>query len=82
MLPTIKEYYKNPDKPLKVSSTRNINQYWFNLRINEIGLAFEKNLVDTGNVFTWAYRMSEELSDTTKIIWVRIADEVDLKCLH
>ena len=82
MLPTIKEYYLNPDKPLEVSTTRNINQYWFYLRINEIRLAFVKNLVDTGYVFTGAYRMSEELSDTTQIIWVRVADEVDLNSLN
>lgn len=82
MLPTIKEYYLNPDKPLEVSSTRNINQYWFYLRINEIRLAFVKNLVDTGYVFTGAYRMSKELSDTTQIIWVRVADKVDLNSLN
>lgn len=82
MLPTIKEYYLNPDKPLEVSITRNINQYWFYLRINEIRLAFVKNLVDTGYVFTGAYRMSKELSDTTQIIWVRVADEVDLNSLN
>lgn len=82
MLPTIKEYYINPDKPIEVSITRNINQYWFYLRINEIRLAFVKNLVDTGYVFTGAYRMSKEHSDTTKIIWERVADEVDLNSLN
>ena len=82
MLPTIREYYLNPDKPLEVSRMRNINQYWFYLRINEIRLAFVKNLVDTGYVFTGAYRMSKELSDTTQIIWVRVADEVDLNSLN
>ena len=82
MLPTILEYYLNPDKPLEVSNTRNINQYWFYLRINEIRLAFVKNLVDTGYVFTGAYRMSKELSDTTQIIWVRVADKVDLNSLN
>ena len=82
MLPTIKEYYLNPDKPLEVSTTRNINQYWFYLRINEIRLAFVKNLVDSGYVFTGAYRMSKEHSDTTQIIWVRVADEVDLNSLN
>ena len=82
MLPTIKEYYLNPDKPLEVSTMRNINQYWFYLRINEIRLAFVKNLVDTGYVFTGAYRMSKELSDTTQIIWVRVADKVDLNSLN
>lgn len=82
MLPTIKEYYLNPDKPLEVSTMRNINQYWFYLRINEIRLAFVKNLVDTGYVFTGAYRMSMEHSDTTYILWERVADEVDLNNLN
>ncbi len=82
MLPTIKEYYLNPEKPLEVSTMRNINQYWFYLRINEIRLAFVKNLVDTGYVFTGAYRMSMEHSDTTHILWERVADEVDLNNLN
>jgi len=82
MLPTIKEYYLDPDNPLEVSRMRNIDQYWFYLRLNEIRLAFVKNLVDTGYVFTGAYRMSQELSDTTQIIWVRVADEVDLNNLN
>lgn len=82
MLPTILEYYLNPDKPLEVSNTRNINQYWFYRRLNEIRLAFVKNLVDTGYVFTGAYRMSMEHSDTTHILWERVADEVDLNNLN
>ena len=82
MLPTIKEYYLNPDKPIEMSRMRNINQYWFYRRLNEIRLAFVKNLVDTGYVFTGAYRMSEELSDTTHILWERVADEVDLNNLN
>lgn len=82
MLPTIKEYYLDPDNPLEVSRMRNIDQYWFYLRLDEIRLAFVKNLVDTGYVFTGAYRMSQELSDTTQIIWVRVADEVDLNNLN
>jgi len=81
MLPTINEYYQNPDKP-EISHQRNIDQYWFYLRANEVRLAFVKNLVDTGYVFTGAYRMSEELSDTTHIIWVRVADEIDLNRLN
>ena len=61
---------------------RNIAQYWLYLRINEIRLAFVKNLVDTGYVFTGAYRMSLEHSDTTHILWERVADEVDLNHLE
>ena len=44
-------------------------------------IAFVKNLVDTGYVFTGAYRMSMEHSDTTHILWERVADEVDLNNL-
>jgi hypothetical protein len=82
MLPTIEEYYLNPEKPIEVSIMRNIAQYWLYLRINEIRLAFVKNLVDTGYVFTGAYRMSLEHSDTTHILWERVADEVDLEHLE
>lgn len=35
-----------------------------------------------GCVFTGAYRMSKELSDTTQIIWERVADDVDLNSLN
>ena len=76
MLPTITEYYWNKDKP-EASRRRNIDHYYYYLRLNEIRIAFVKNLVDTGYVFTGVYRMSEELSDTTKTVWERVADEVD-----
>lgn len=76
MLPTITEYYWNKDKP-EASRRRNIDHYYYYLRLNEIRIAFVKNLVDTGYVFTGVYRMSVELSDTTKTVWERVADEVD-----
>ena len=78
LLPTITEYWENPSITKQASERRNKDHYYLYKRLNELRIAFVKNLVDTGYVFTGVYRMSVELSDTTKTVWVRVADEVDL----
>lgn len=78
LLPTITEYWKHPSIDKQASERRNKDHYYLYKRLNELRIAFVKNLVDTGYVFTGVYRMSVELSDTTKTVWVRVADEVDL----
>lgn len=47
-------------------------------RLDELRLTFMKNFVDTGYVFLGVYRMSLTQSDTTKVVWVRVAEEVDI----
>ena len=78
LLPTITEYWEHPSIDKQASERRNKDHYYLYKRLNELRIAFVKNLVDTGYVFTGVYRMSVELSDTTKTVWVRVADEVDL----
>ena len=78
LLPTITEYWEHPSINKQASERRNKDHYYLYKRLNELRIAFVKNLVDTGYVFTGVYRMSIELSDTTKTVWVRVADEVDL----
>lgn len=78
LLPTITEYWEHPSINKQASDRRNKDHYYFYKRLNELRIAFVKNLVDTGYVFTGVYRMSIEQSDTTKTVWVRVADEVDL----
>ena len=78
LLPTITEYWEHPSIDKQASERRNKDHYYLYKRLNELRIAFVKNLVDTGYVFTGVYRMSVELSDTTKTVWVRVADEVNL----
>ena len=81
MLPTITEYWTGEGVTKEATAIRNTQQYFHYLRLNELRIAFVKNLVDTNFVFTGVYRMSLELSDTTKLVWERVADEVDLNNL-
>ena len=46
--------------------------------MDELRITFMKDLVDTGYVFLGVYRLSLSKSDTTRCIWQRVADEVDL----
>ena len=81
LLPTITEYWTGEDVSKEATTIRNTQQYYYYLRLNELRITFVKNLVDTNFVFTGVYRMSLELSDTTKLVWERVADEVDLNNL-
>ena len=78
LLPTITEYWQYPSINKQAEERRNKDHYYLYKRLNELRITFVKNLVDTGYVFTGVYRMSIEQSDTTKTVWVRVADEVDL----
>lgn len=81
MLPTITEYWTGEGATKEATAIRNTQQYYHYLRLNELRIAFVRNLVDSNFVFTGVYRMSLELSDTTKLVWERVADEVDLNNL-
>ena len=81
MLPTITEYWTGEGVTKEATAIRNTQQYYHYLRLNELRIAFVRNLVDSNFVFTGVYRMSLELSDTTKLVWERVADEVDLNNL-
>ena len=78
LLPTITEYWQHPSINKQAAERRNKDHYYLYKRLNELRITFVKNLVDTGYVFAGVYRMSIEQSDTTKTVWVRVADEVDL----
>ena len=59
------------------------NGYYIAKRLNEVRLTFMQNLpADTSHfVFLGVYRFSLTRSDTTRIVWERVADEVDLRHL-
>ena len=81
MMPTITEYWKPEGADSARIVERNIDQFNHCSRLNEIRVTFMKNLIDTNYVFLGVYRLSLELSDSTKVIWERVANECDLNNL-
>lgn len=78
MMPTITEYWKPEGVDSDQIVQRNIDHFNHNSRLNEIRITFMKNFVDTNYVYLGVYRMSMELSDSTKVVWERVAEECDL----
>ena len=79
MLPTITEWWEPPVITDSVAvSKRNLDRSIHYRRMNELRITFMKNLVDTGYVFLGVYRLSMSQSDTTRCVWERVTDEVDL----
>ena len=81
MMPTITEYWKPEGVDSDQIVQRNIDHFNHNSRLNEIRITFMKNLVDTNYVYLGVYRMSMELSDSSKVVWERVAEESDLNKL-
>ena len=81
MMPTITEYWKPEGADSARIVERNIDQFNHCSRLNEIRITFMKNLIDTNYVYLGVYRMSMELSDSSKVVWERVAEECDLNKL-
>lgn len=78
LLPTRTEHWHDPDVDPEVEVMQNSIHYYQQLEINRLAITFMKNLVDTGFVFCGVYRMSLEQSDTTHVVWERVADECNI----
>lgn len=78
LLPTRTEHWHDASLPPEVELMQNRQHYYAQKEINRLAITFMKDLVDTGFVFCGVYRMSLELSDTTHVVWERVADELDL----
>lgn len=79
MLPTITEWWEPQDPSDSTAAViRNSDRYLHYRRMDELRITFMKNLVDTDYVFLGVYRLSFSQSDTTRCVWQRVADEVDL----
>ena len=78
LLPTISEHWDGPGVTEEAANARGKARYYLYRRINELRLAFVKNLRDTDYVFTGVYTMDIEQSDTSKIVWRRVATDVNL----
>ncbi|MBQ8969020.1 MAG: hypothetical protein IJ064_04735 [Bacteroidaceae bacterium] len=88
LMPIITEYWEpadslRTDETTEVVQRMNRNGYYISRRINEVRLTFMSHLPsDTAHfVFLGVYRLSLSRSDTTRIVWERVADEVDLRNL-
>ena len=86
MMPTIREYYTPLQDSTEVvgllTNMLNVERYHTALRFNELRITFMKNLNDTNFVFLGVYRLNKEKSDTTSLLWERLADEIDLNHLN
>lgn len=81
MFPTITEEWDPGDVSQENIKLRNRDNYYNAKRIGEVRITFMKNLVDSSTVFLGIYRMDKIHSDTTHVVWERIAEECDLNCL-
>lgn len=83
MMPTITEYWEPAeDERDQVTAheiaARNESLYFTVARTNELRITFMKNLTDTGYVFLGIYRMDTAQSDSTHVVWERVADSLNL----
>ncbi|MBR1799870.1 MAG: hypothetical protein IJ767_00020 [Bacteroidaceae bacterium] len=86
LMPTITEYWE----PTEIEDTlavrtvldkMNREGYYMSRRLNEVRITFMRDLIDSSYVFLGVYRFSLEHSDTTHIVWERVAKECDLSQL-
>lgn len=80
MMPTITERWEPADTIPELVIMRNQELYYNGRRNRDIRLTFMKGLDGyPGFVFLGAYRFSLTQSDTTHIVWERVAEEIDLR---
>ena len=89
LMPTISEWYwpeSYPTDPASMASLVQTNRERFAQAVadNEVRLVFMKGLPDADTLYTYLgiYRLSVNLSDSTRIVWRRINTNVDLDHLE
>jgi len=86
LMPTITEYWE-PSTPCQNKEAKMILErmhtegYYTARNRNEVRITFMSGLKDSTFIFLGIYRMSLEKSDSTRIVYERIADECDLRAL-
>ncbi len=79
MMPTITERWAPADTLPQLIAMRNSELYYNDLQHNDIRLTFMKGLAaDSLFTFVGVYRFSRSQSDTTHIVWERVADSCNL----
>ena len=88
LMPTIAEYWEptniqGNEQAKQVVEEMNKNTYLAVKRINEVRLTFMYDMPAAPSrfVFLGVYRMSFLRSDSTRVVWERVADEVDMRHL-
>jgi hypothetical protein len=87
LMPTITEWWEPTDSMTDekerelLMAERNNHLYFTVMRTNELRITFMKNITDTGFVFLGVYRADQERSDSTHVVWERVAEECDLSNL-
>ena len=93
-MPTITEYWTPADSadiPAEVIAARNADNYLRATTFNELRITFMKGLGrkdtgihvgrDTAYTFLGIYRLNIDRSDSTRLVWQRVAEECDLSNL-
>ena len=86
LMPTISEYWtpvKNDNNKDAVELEGMVHQrqkeaYYNFIGKKQVRIVFMKDLFDSTFVFLGVYRFDPQLSDTTKMVWIRAADNCDL----
>ncbi len=84
LFPTITEWWEPADSLIDTKergllmSERNEQLYFYTKRSNELRITFMKNVKDSGYVFLGVYRTDIKRSDSSHVVWERIADQCDL----
>ncbi len=87
LMPTITEWREPLDSLLDdkerelLTMELNKSLYFYLMRTNELRITFMKNLTDSGYVFLGIYRTNKEQSDSSHVVWERVADRCDLRDL-
>lgn len=84
LMPTITEYwtptnYDELTETVKETVRQRQKETYYNyLGKKQVRIVFMKDLFDSTFVFLGIYRFSPQLSDTTKMVWIRAADQCNL----
>lgn len=88
LFPTITEYWTPAGEeadsvPQALVRQRNENLFFTVTRTNELRITFMRGIADSDSAtFLGVYRLDCHLSDSTHLVWQRIATQCDLRCLE
>lgn len=88
LFPTITEYWTPTEEevdsvPQSLVRQRNENLFFTVTRTNELRITFMRGIaVGDSSTFLGVYRLDRNQSDSTHLVWQRIATQCDLRCLE
>ena len=85
LMPTIAEYFSpsDPNDSSDVAACRQKNKEYYQqiMQETDVRLVFMKDLFDSTFIYLGVYHVSYDLSDTTRVVWYRVDNDVDLNNL-